>query len=71
MKLLNYVGRWLAIGVSIAVAASATAQTPPANTPQNKPPPAKSAKLPKKSATSGFKLILEPKAMDLLKAVSA
>ena len=65
-------GRALAVAVSLVVAASAVAQTPQ---PAAKPaPPAKAAKpatAAKKPAAPPFKLILEPKAMDLLKATSA
>jgi hypothetical protein len=68
----GWLGRALAVAVSLVVAASAVAQTPQSAA---KPaPPAKVAKpatAAKKPAEAPFKLILEPKAMDLLKATSA
>jgi hypothetical protein len=63
-------GRALAIGVGLFVVGGVAAQTP---APDAKPAaaPAKAAKPAKKPAAPQFKLILEPKAMDLLKATSA
>jgi len=63
-------GRALAIAIGVFVAGGVAAQTP---TPDTKPatPPAKAAKPAKKPSAAQFKLILEPKAMDLLKATSA
>src|SRR5215468_10741795 len=60
---------WL-LATALFLAASAGAQTPAPAAPA-KPAPAKAAKpAAKKPAASQFKLILEPKAMDLLKATS-
>lgn len=70
MNVVKYASRWLAIGLCVAVASVAAAQTGSQTATASKPAPAKSAKPAKKPAASGFKLILEPKAMDLLKAVS-
>ena len=66
-------GRLLAITVGLFVAAGAAAQTPQPEGKQAAPPAkaVKSAKTAKKPAAQEFKLILEPKAMDLLKATSA
>jgi len=64
----------LALAAGLFVTVGAAAQTPP---PDVKPvtPPAKAAKpaakSAKKPAEAPFKLVLEPKAMDLLKAMSA
>jgi hypothetical protein len=64
-------GRALALVVGLFVTAGAVAQTPTA-TPATPPAKvAKPAKPAKKSAAPEFKLVLEPKAMDLLKAMSA
>ena len=62
--------RGLALAVGLVVAASVAAQTPvpPA---KGMTPPAKATKSAKKPVEAPFKLILEPKAMDLLKATSA
>jgi hypothetical protein len=70
MNVVKYASRWLAIGLGVAVTASAVAQSAPPSATPSKPAPAKSAKPANKPAPSGFKLILEPKAMDLLKATS-
>lgn len=70
MSVSMCLGRLLAIGVGVAVAASAAAQgSSPSATP-TKPAPAKAAKAAKRPTDPGFKLILEPRAMALLKAVS-
>jgi hypothetical protein len=66
-------GRALALAAGLCVAAGTAAQAPP---PDVKPaaPPAKavkSEKQTKKPAAPRFKLVLEPRAMDLLKATSA
>jgi hypothetical protein len=69
-------GRVLALVLGLAVSAAVAAQTPaPAATPAV--PPAKAAqpakpaaKVAKKPAAPAFKMVLEPKAMDLLKATS-
>ena len=59
----------LVFAVALTVTAAVSAQTPPA-TPA--PAPSKAVKKPAgKAATPAPKLIVEPKAMDLLKAVSA
>ncbi len=69
MKSLQYIGRALVIVAGLAIAASVGAQTA---TPPKPAAPAKAAKpATKKPAASDFKLVLEPKAMDLLKAASA
>ncbi len=63
--------RVLALAAGLLVAASAVAQAP---APAPAAPAAKATKAPKaakKPAPEAFKLILEPKAMDLLKATSA
>ena len=62
--------RGLALAVGLVVAANVAAQTPvpPA---KGMTPPAKATKSAKKPVEAPFKLILEPKAMDLLKATSA
>ena len=66
-------GRTLALAVGLFVTVAATAQTPPPDGKQAAPPAkaAKSAKSAKKPAAPGYKLVLEPKAMELLKATSA
>jgi hypothetical protein len=66
-------GRALALAAGLFVAASGAAQTPQ---PEGKPTArsakaAKPATTAKKPAAPEFKLVLEPKAMDLLKATSA
>jgi len=69
MKITGNLGRMFALVAGLAVAAMVGAQTPSATAPA-KPAPAKAAKPVKKPAASDFKLVLEPRAMDLLKAVS-
>ena len=66
-------GGALALAVGLLVTAGAAAQTPAADVKQATPPAkaAKSAKPAKKPAAPEFKLVLEPRAMDLLKATSA
>ena len=66
-------GGALALAVGLLVTAGAAAQTPAADVKQAAPPAkaAKSAKPAKKPAAPEFKLVLEPRAMDLLKATSA
>ena len=64
-------GRVLALAVGLAVTAGVAAQTPspaPAAAPAKAAKPATPAKKP---AAPKYKLVLEPKAMDLLKATSA
>jgi hypothetical protein len=69
MNVLRFLGRVAALLPSLLVAASVAAQTP---TPAAKPAAAaEKAKPAQKAAASDFKLILEPRAMDLLKATSA
>jgi len=63
-------GRVVALMVGLLVAGGAGAQAP-APAAKVAPPPAKAAKPAKKPAEAPFKLILEPRAMDLLKATSA
>jgi hypothetical protein len=69
MNIFGNLGRTCALVAGLAVAAMVSAQTPPATAPA-KPTPAKAANPAKKPAASDFKLVLEPRAMDLLKAVS-
>ena len=66
-------GRALALAVGLFVTASAAAQTPAPDGKQAGPPAKtpKSSKAAKKPAAPGYKLVLEPRAMDLLKATSA
>ncbi len=73
MKRFRYLERALMLVAGIMVAASGAAQSPaPAGAPAKPGAPAKAAKpAAKKPAASGFKLILEPRAMELLKATSA
>src|SRR5215467_2881332 len=65
---------WLALAVTVGAQTStpdaAPAKPAPATTPAKAAPAPKSAKSAKKPAPSVFKLILEPRAMDLLKAAS-
>ena len=63
-------GRIFALVAGLAVAATVSAQSPPAATPA-KPAPAKAAKPAKKAVGPEYKMVVEPKAMDLLKATSA
>jgi hypothetical protein len=58
-----------ALVAGLAVAVMVSAQTPPATAPA-KPAPAKAVKPAKKAAQPEYKMVLEPKAMDLLKAMS-
>jgi len=72
MKICTNLGRSLALFAGLAVAASGSAQTaPPAAAPAKAAPAAKAAKPAKKAPAGGYKLVVEPRAMDLLKAVSA
>ena len=61
-------GRAMALAVSVVVATGAAAQTAADVKPAA--PPAKAAKPAKKPAAPQFKLVLEPRAMELLKATS-
>ena len=65
---------WLALAVTVGAQTStpdaAPAKPAPATTPAKAAPAPKSAKAAKKPSPSEFKLVLEPRAMDLLKAVS-
>jgi hypothetical protein len=75
MKISTNLGRALALLAGLAVAATVGAQTtPPAaattTAPAKAAPAAKAAKSTKKAPASGYKLVVEPRAMDLLKAVS-
>ena len=65
-------GRALALAASLFVIASAVGQTPSQDGKQAMPPAkaTKSAKPAKKPVVPKYKLVLEPKAMDLLKATS-
>jgi hypothetical protein len=69
MKISGNLGRMLALVVGLAVAAMVGAQTPAAA--PAKPAPAKAAKPAKKAAQVEYRMVLEPKAMDLLKTMSA
>ena len=66
-------GPALVLAVGLLVTAAATAQTAAPEVKRAAPPakPAKSAKPAKKPAAPAYKLVLEPKAMELLKATSA
>ena len=75
MKISTNLGRALALLAGLAVAATVGAQTaPPAaattTAPAKAAPAAKAAKPAKKAPAGGYKLVVEPRAMDLLKAVS-
>ena len=70
MTIHGNVGRAVALVAGIAVAALVSAQSPSATAPA-KPAPVKATKPAKKAAPPEYKLVVEPKAMDLLKATSA
>src|SRR5664279_854873 len=70
MTIQGNLWRASALVAGLAVAALVSAQLPPAAAPV-KPAPVKAAKPVKKAAPPEYKLVLEPKAMDLLKATSA
>src|SRR5262252_6248595 len=65
---------WLALAVTVGAQTNtpdaAAAKPAPVTTPAKAAPAPKSAKAAKKPSPSDFKLVLEPRAMDLLKAVS-
>ena len=75
MRCDRHFGRMMAMVAGLAFAATVGAQAPaPAAAPAQaaKPAPAaKTAKAAKKPAVPEFKLVVEPRAMDLLKAMSA
>jgi len=72
MKPFSHIRRALALVSGVAFAVTVGAQSPaPTVAPAKPTQPAKAAKPAKKPATPAFKLILEPRAMDLLKATSA
>ena len=71
MRAHSCIGRALAFAAGLAVAAVAGAQSPTPSPAAVKPATTKTAKLVKKAPPSEFKLIIEPRAMDLLKATSA
>ncbi|HEX7270985.1 MAG TPA: DUF2092 domain-containing protein [Casimicrobiaceae bacterium] len=73
MRIRSYMGRAAVLVAGIVLASTAGAQTSaPAAAPAKPAATAKSAKpVAKKPAIEKFKLILEPRAMDLLKATSA
>jgi len=74
MKTSTNLGRALALIAGLAVAATVGAQTAPpaaATAPATAAPAAKAVKPAKKAPAGGYKLVVEPRAMDLLKAVSA
>ena len=71
MRAHSCIGRALAFAAGLAVAAVAGAQSPTPSPAAVKPATAKTAKPVKKAPPSEFKLIIEPRAMDLLKATSA
>src|SRR5262245_37804758 len=71
---LSGIGRILALAGCLTAAGAVAAQSsaPPApSKPAAKQAPTKAAKPAKKGAEPEFKLILEPRAMDLLKVMSA
>src|SRR5512137_641605 len=70
MRAHDRIGRALALAAGFAVAAAAGAQSPAPSPAAAKPATAKTAKAAKKPGPNDFKLILEPRAMELLKAVS-
>jgi len=70
MKISGNLGRTFALVAGLAVAVMVSAQTPPATAPA-KAAPAKEAKPAKKPVGAEYKMVLEPRAMDLLKALSA
>jgi len=70
MKISGNLGRTFALVAGLAVAVMVSAQTPPATAPA-KAAPAKETKPAKKPVGAEYKMVLEPKAMDLLKALSA
>ena len=70
MTFSGNLGRMFALVAGLAVAAMVNAQSPPAAA-SAKPAPAKAATPTKKAGAPEYKLVLEPKAMDLLKATSA
>ena len=67
-----FCGQVLTLTVGLLLAAGAPAQTAQADVKQTSPSAnaSKSAKATKKPAATDYKLTLEPRAMDLLKAVS-
>ena len=71
MRLVRCIGRASMLVVGFTFAATVGAQSPaPATAPAKQAPAAKAVTPAKKPAASEFKLVLEPRAMDLLKAVS-
>ena len=69
MKIAAHWCRWTAaLAVGLLVAGGVAAQSPPA---AKVAAPAQAAKPAKKSVGPAFKMVLEPRAMDLLKAMSA
>jgi len=71
MKHFSHIGRALTLVTGLAFAVTVCAQSAaPAAAPAKAEAPAKAAKPGKKPAAAQFKLILEPRAMDLLKATS-
>jgi hypothetical protein len=72
MKITANLGCMLVLFAGLAVAATVGAQpAPPASAPAKPATAAKSAKPAGKASVPEFKMVLEPRAMDLLKAVSA
>jgi len=71
MRDFRTVGRALALCAGFAMAAVAGAQTATPAAAPARPAAAKAAKPAPKAATPAYKMTLEPKAMDLLKAMSA
>ena len=69
MTIHGNLGRIFALVAGLAVAAMVSAQAPPAA--PAKSAPAKAAKPTKKPVAPEYKMVVEPKAMDLLKATSA
>ena len=72
MKISTNLGRALALSAGLTVAATVGAQTaPPPAAPAKAAPSAKAAKPASKAPASEFKLVVEPRAMELLRAASA
>src|SRR5215472_6145827 len=70
MRISSHIGRAVALVAGLTLGFAATAQTTAPAAAPAKPAPAKSKPAAKKPAVEKFKLVLEPRAMDLLKAAS-
>ena len=72
MNCVRYLARGLALGASLALATNGAAQTAPRTATPAKPAQSAKAGTPTKKVTPPeFKLVLEPRATDMLKATSA